>query len=109
MNGEMDAALADYNRAIARDPRAADAYFNRGVSWKAKGELGRAESDMSRVIVLNPHHAEAYCIRALVLLQQGKDTAAQDDFERCLALDVGYKDSLEQKIEELRSQLAARR
>lgn len=72
-------------------------------NW-AGGRVGH-----QRVIVLNPRNAEAYRNRALVLLQQGKDTGAQDDFDRCLALDIAYKDSLEQKIEELRSQLAAKR
>ncbi len=40
--GDMDGAIADYNRAIAIDPGLADAYVNRGAALGAQGDLDAA-------------------------------------------------------------------
>ncbi len=87
LNGDLDGALADYNQAIALDPRFADAWFNRATYWKANDELGRADADFSQAIELKPHLADAHAARGLVRLLKGRRAdEAQQDFDRCLAL-----------------------
>src|SRR5262245_62055823 len=44
--GELDLAIADYNLAIAFDPRSAVAFINRGRIWELKGYLDRALTDI---------------------------------------------------------------
>jgi tetratricopeptide (TPR) repeat protein len=45
-NGDLDGALADYDRAIARDPQLAEAYLNKGLA------LVRAGRDSDQAIAL---------------------------------------------------------
>jgi len=42
----LDLAIADYNLAIAFDPRSAVAFINRGRIWELKGYLDRALTDI---------------------------------------------------------------
>lgn len=42
---ELDAALADYNRALEVNPRSAQAYLNRGLVELLKGDETDAERD----------------------------------------------------------------
>src|SRR6185436_1765049 len=40
--GDLDGAIADFNRAIELDPKLAISYHNRGLAQKAKGDLDGA-------------------------------------------------------------------
>ena len=43
--GDLDGAIADFNRAIELDPKKAGAYTNRGSVRNAKGDLDGAIAD----------------------------------------------------------------
>ena len=58
--GELDKAIADYSRAIARDRNYALAYFNRGYAYYAKGDHAKAIADFDRAATINPDYAGAY-------------------------------------------------
>ena len=46
-------AIADYTAAIRLNPRDADAYYNRGLSYKSKGKLRKAKADFAKANQLN--------------------------------------------------------
>ena len=46
--GDLDGAIADYNRAIELNPKYASAYYNRGNAKEAKGDLDGAIADFKR-------------------------------------------------------------
>jgi len=52
--GDLDGALADYNRAIELKPDMAAAYNNRAEIKRAKADLEGALADFSRPLNLNP-------------------------------------------------------
>jgi tetratricopeptide (TPR) repeat protein len=54
--GDLNRAIADYNQAIALDPKYAVAYYNRGVMYNDKGDLDRAIADYNRAIALDPKY-----------------------------------------------------
>jgi lipoprotein NlpI len=55
--GDLDGALADFNRAIHLDSTYALAYLNRGVTWRLKRNLARANADYRRYIELGGSQA----------------------------------------------------
>ena len=52
--GEVDRAIADFDKVIALDPNNADAYSNRGNAYDEKGEFDRAIADFRRALEIDP-------------------------------------------------------
>lgn len=51
--GEIEAAIAAFDRAIEIDPRSAFAYFNRSLLHRRRGDVARADADRARAIALD--------------------------------------------------------
>ncbi|MCL2715199.1 MAG: hypothetical protein FWD68_11595 [Alphaproteobacteria bacterium] len=56
---KIDAAIADYGRAIELDGASADLFNARGELWRAKGERPRAVQDFAAALRLDPGHDRA--------------------------------------------------
>jgi tetratricopeptide (TPR) repeat protein len=54
---DYDRALADYSQAIRLDPRAANAYYNRGLIYYNKKDYGPAEEDFAQAVSLGLNNA----------------------------------------------------
>ncbi|HEX8653477.1 MAG TPA: tetratricopeptide repeat protein [Pyrinomonadaceae bacterium] len=89
--GEMDEALAAYERALKFDPRlywaavfTGDVHFRKGVAASdratQKEEFDKAGEWFARAIAINGNHETAYRYWGDVLMRQGKMTAALDKF-----------------------------
>jgi len=52
--GDYEGAMADYNRALALNPRSADVYAHRGMLWLRLGRPAEAEADFEQCVALNP-------------------------------------------------------
>jgi tetratricopeptide (TPR) repeat protein len=77
---EINAALADYDEAIRRDPRLPDAYAMRGfVMLHIKKELGKALADFDEAIRLDPRYSLALVNRAALRLIRGEPDLAIAD------------------------------
>ncbi len=64
--------LADYEKAIAADPRNATALLWRGITWTKLGFFDRALADLDRAVALEPNYLNAIRHKALALLLSGK-------------------------------------
>jgi Flp pilus assembly protein TadD len=84
-------------------------YIGRAIARYDRHDLQGAISDFSKVIDLNPRSARAYGSRGLVRLQLGQETEAEQDFEVCSKLDPGFRPKLEQSIQVIRRERAAKR
>jgi tetratricopeptide (TPR) repeat protein len=51
--GDLDGAIADYNRALELNPKYATAWQNRSVAKRAKGDVDGSNADYNRAIELN--------------------------------------------------------
>ncbi len=85
--GDLDGAIADYNRAIELNPKDARAYYNRGIAKRAKGDLDGAIADFSRAIELDPKYAIAYNNRGIAKDDKGDLDGAIADYNRAIELD----------------------
>ena len=79
----LEAAIADYDKAIELDPNFADAHYDRGYSFYEMGRLEEAVRDSSRAIELNPDDDRYYALRSVVYLFSDRMDLAQIDEEMC--------------------------
>lgn len=88
--GELDQAIADYDKAIELNPECASAYYNRGIAQYEKGELGLAIADCDKAIELNSKDASAYIIRGLVRSDKEELSQAIADYDKALDLNPQF-------------------
>jgi tetratricopeptide (TPR) repeat protein len=86
-SGELDHAIADYDKAIQLDPKFAQAYSGRCAVKIKKGDLTHAIADCDQAIVLDPKLAIAYNNRGLAKQAQGDTAGAAADTARAQQLD----------------------
>jgi len=88
--GDLDGAIANFDRAITLSPRDATAYLNRGLALQRKGEFSRAAADLDRAVRYAPSEARGHYYRSLLLSQRGEADRAKADADRAVALDPDY-------------------
>jgi tetratricopeptide (TPR) repeat protein len=87
--GDLERAIADFDKAIRIDPRYTDAYIRRGRAWHARGDLDRAIADCDRAIRIDPRSALAYNNRGIAREDKGDVPGAIADFDTAIQLDNG--------------------
>ena len=68
-NGQSREALADFTRALERDPKMATGYENRGFVLNDLREAGKASKDFQTALQLQPNYGEAHLGLAYADLQ----------------------------------------
>ncbi|HUV65563.1 MAG TPA: tetratricopeptide repeat protein [Sedimentisphaerales bacterium] len=86
-NAQYETAIAEFTRAVRRNPAFADAYYNRALVYAALGQLGQAVSDLTIVIEVKPEFAEAYRNRGLLQATMNQYDQAISDFTKVIELD----------------------
>jgi lipoprotein NlpI len=89
----LDAAIADYNRALKVNPKLPQAYVARGLAKLIKGDLNGAMVDFNTAIKLDPKLALAYAGRGEVKLNRGDLDGAAADYNRALELEPKLGDA----------------
>jgi tetratricopeptide (TPR) repeat protein len=84
---DYDAAMRDFDRAVALAPHDYTSYFNRGVLFQRLGDKARAVEDYSRAIATNPTKPGPYVNRGGMYCELKQFDAAVEDYSRALALD----------------------
>jgi len=100
IKGNLEAALASYDAAIALDPRFADAYAGRGEAlWTRYGDARDARDADAAIAAnttalrLDPNRAEVRNALAISLAGTGQLDAAIEELHRALALRPNYEDA----------------
>jgi predicted O-linked N-acetylglucosamine transferase (SPINDLY family) len=92
--GELDAALAAYDQAVALDPTFANAYCNRGVTL---GQLHRhveALESFDHAVGQNPGDALAHYNRAGIQRQLAQLDAALASYDRAIEIRPDYAEAI---------------
>jgi tetratricopeptide (TPR) repeat protein/S1-C subfamily serine protease len=88
-----EGAIADYNLAIALNPKYAMAYNNRGTAKSDLRNIEGAIADYNLAIELNPKYAMPYINRGIIKSTLGKRKDAIVDFDRAIALNPKSTDA----------------
>jgi tetratricopeptide (TPR) repeat protein len=80
--GDYDKAISDHNEAIRLDPKNANAYINRGLTYEDKGDYDKAISDHNEAIRLDPKKVGAYFNRGLAYQAKGDYNKAIADYTK---------------------------
>jgi len=88
--GRWEASLADYDQAIAIDPKYANAYCNRGTVLERLNRCEEALASYDRTVELNPGDFLAYYNRGSVLQRLERFDEALASYERAIALKGDY-------------------
>ena len=83
-SGRAVDSLADFDAAIAGQPRNAQFYRGRSLARAALGQNSAALEDAERLIRLAPQMAESYYARGIALSHLGRDIDAIRDFSEAL-------------------------
>jgi len=85
-SGDLDAALAAYDRALAKDPDYPPALLGRARTLEKSGDLEGALEAADRAAEID-REAESYQVRGMLRAKAGRSAEAIDDFTRGLASD----------------------
>jgi hypothetical protein len=88
--GDLEAAVAAFDRAIQLAPRSAAAHLNRGLARRRLGDGDRALADLNRAVTYAPQSARVYYHRSLLLRERGEARRALADERRAVELDADY-------------------
>jgi tetratricopeptide (TPR) repeat protein len=87
---DTNRAIADHTAAIRKDPKNANAYYNRGNAYSDKGDTDRAIADYTAAIRLNPTYANAYYNRGNGYSNKGDTDRAIADYTEVIRLEPTY-------------------
>lgn len=87
LGGNVKAAIADFDKALAIAPWNVAAMMLRGEAHAQLGEKAEAKADLDRAVSALPGHSAPYLARARVARQAGLRQEAQDDYGRALTVD----------------------
>jgi tetratricopeptide (TPR) repeat protein len=82
--GDLDAAIAEYGKALERNPKLIDVLMLRGHAHKARGEIDRAIADYSKIINIDSKNATALVARGAAFEAKSLVPRAIDDYTRAI-------------------------
>jgi Tfp pilus assembly protein PilF len=88
----LDAANAQFQKAVELDPTNADAYYALGLTLYAKRDLAGCIANFRSATSLKPNYANAYYNWGLALYDLGEIREAMSKFEKTVELQPGYAD-----------------
>ncbi len=92
--GEVDAAIAASQRAIAVDPRFVNGFVGLAAAYEAKGELDKAAQLYRQALQMLPDYEEVHNSLGIVYLKQGKIQDAVAAFNESLRLNPNNVNTL---------------
>ncbi|MCC7274216.1 MAG: tetratricopeptide repeat protein [Alphaproteobacteria bacterium] len=96
--GDVDGAVAAFERAEALDPATAETPFNRATAERLRDRLGACVAALDRAIARRPSFAAARLNRGYALLEQGRVADADAAFDAVLALDAAHVQAASGKL-----------
>lgn len=98
--GKYRNAQKQFEAALRKNPKMADAYNNLGYSLRKQGpaNFGKALTNYNRAIDLDPNLAEAYMYRGVLHMRMGNEDKALADHKTLARLNRNLADALQAAI-----------
>jgi TonB family protein len=103
--GEVDSALADYNKAVELKADDANLYVSRGKALYTKKAFDQSVKDYDKAIQLSPKTAVAFLNRGASYEKMGDAQKALDDFRKAVELDSA-NETAKAEVTRIESQFA---
>jgi Flp pilus assembly protein TadD len=88
--GRLPEAVAEYQRALDRNPNHRDALNNLGVALARQNRFGPAALQFSRLVAVDPDNADAHTNLGAILLTEGSRDRAAREFRTALQLNPDH-------------------
>ncbi len=92
--GEYRKAIADFDQAIAMDPKSAALRVNRGNAYRDSGELDKALRDYNAALERDPRNVIALNNRGLIFSAKGDYDQAMLDFSAAIRIRPDFAEAL---------------
>ncbi len=89
-SNDTQGAIADYTKAIERDPMDTYAYIRRGIIKGTIGDTLGAMTDFTKAIEIDPKNPQGYSNRGIQKEQNGAIKSAQEDYTKAIELNPKY-------------------
>ena len=97
--GEVDRAIADFNRRYNSIQIMPMPITIAGVAYEIKEEYDRAIENYTKAIQLNPNYADAYYNRGVAYEVKGEVDCAVEDYNKAIQLNPSYADAYKNRGE----------
>ena len=91
--GQLDEAVAQYQKAVEINPTYAEAHSNLGVALFQKGQVDDAVAQYQKAVEINPTDVKAHYNLGNALFQKGQVDEAVDQFQKALEINPNYADA----------------
>lgn len=88
--GQLEQAIAEFDRAIELDPDDVEVYATRGFAYIALGQFERGIADYDTAIELESENPILYNDRGFAYAELGKYERAVADYDKAIELDPDY-------------------
>ncbi len=87
--GNYEGAIAEYIKALEKDPEQANIFGNMAEAYRKWGKLPEALDSYQKAIAVNPNEAVFYTNMGVVLDKMGKSAESQEAFKKAASLNPG--------------------
>jgi tetratricopeptide (TPR) repeat protein len=105
--GQIEAAIAEWQKVLDLDPRNANAQSNLGFALIRQGNLEEGIKHFQRAVEINPDYSDGHNNLALALLRKGSLDEALPYFQRALELNFEYAGNYEALVSPFKSAATA--
>jgi tetratricopeptide (TPR) repeat protein len=88
--GRMDEAVAQFQKALAINPKDANTHYNLGNAFRQQGGVNEAIAHFQMALAIKPQFAEAHYNLGNAFLQQGHVDEAITHFQKALTIKPDY-------------------
>jgi tetratricopeptide (TPR) repeat protein len=88
--GRLAEAIAEYQRALGRNPNHRDALNNFGVALARQGKLNEAARLFERLVAIEPEDADAHANLGVVFIARGAHELAAREFREALQINPAH-------------------